>query len=146
MLGLKLHSGTFKTKARQGELVRVAATTVQPASQPVWFCTMWPDRAKGLFITIIWSTWVVKTRTELEQRWRRVKMLHICLAKWFVKTLKQKVWSNNFNLNRFVMKRKNTTEITLFMQEDSKLITKCWNGYVVISCIRLSPCAHSICA
>ena len=47
----ELHSGTSKTKACQGGLVRVAliwGPTVQVAFQHGWFCTMWPHHAKGL--------------------------------------------------------------------------------------------------
>jgi len=33
------------------ELHCFGSSTVQLAHQHVWFCTMWPDRAKGLFLT-----------------------------------------------------------------------------------------------
>ena len=42
LLGSKLHSGTSKTKAGQGGLVRVALSCIPT-------CTTWPSRAKGLF-------------------------------------------------------------------------------------------------
>ena len=32
------------------ELLRFGSPTVQLAHQHVWFCTMWPDRAKGLLV------------------------------------------------------------------------------------------------
>ena len=40
----------FKVKVDWYKLLCFGSPTVQHASQHVWFCTMWPDRVKGLFV------------------------------------------------------------------------------------------------
>ena len=72
------HSGTSKPKAGQGGLVRVAlfwSPTVQLASNHVWFCNMWPDRAKGLLNRQIkrnnsLSKWVLRPSVHLKMRFQ----------------------------------------------------------------------------
>ena len=63
MLGSKLHSTVKLPKQRQAkvdwyELLCFGSPTVHLASQHVWFCTMWPDRAKGvLYAAVVFVLW-----------------------------------------------------------------------------------------